>query len=61
MKDSLDKLDVHEAIEYAERELTEHQKASLQIYYKNKQSIDQVLEQISVGLTELKVCSIQIS
>ena len=51
----IDKLDVQEAIDYAERELTEHQKASLQIYVKNKQSIDQVLEQISAGLTELQV------
>lgn len=51
----IDKLDVQEAIDYAERELTEHQKASLQIYEKNKQSIDQVLEQISAGLTELQV------
>ena len=51
----VDKLDVQEAIDYAERELTEHQKASLQIYAKNKQSIDQVLEQISAGLTELQV------
>lgn len=51
----LDKLDVKEAIEYAEDELTEKQKASLQIYEKNKQSIDRILDAMSEGLTELKV------
>ena len=44
-----------EAIEYAEDELTEKQKASLQIYEKNKQSIDRILDAMSEGLTELKV------
>ena len=51
----LDKLDVKEAIEYAEDELTEKQKASLQIYEKNKQSIDLILDAMSEGFTELKV------
>ena len=45
-----------EAIEYAEDELTEKQKASLQIYEKNKQSLDRLLDAMSEGLTELKVC-----
>ena len=48
-------MDVQDAIEYAEEEMTEKQKASLQIYEKNKQQIDTILEAMSEGLVELKV------
>lgn len=51
----VDRLDVQDAIEYAEEEMTEKQKASLQIYEKNKQQIDTILEAMSEGLVELKV------
>ena len=48
-------MDVQDAIEYAEEEMTEKQKASLQVYEKNKQEIDTILEAMSEGLVELKV------
>ena len=51
----VDRLDDQDAIEYAEEEMTEKQKASLQIYEKNTQQIDTILEAMSEGLVELKV------
>lgn len=51
----VDRLDVQDAIEYAEEEMTEKQKASLQMYEKNKREIDTILEAMSEGLVELKV------
>lgn len=50
-------MDVEEAIQEVEADLTEHQKASLQIYEKNRLEIDTLLDSMSEGLSELKVCS----
>lgn len=46
---------MEEAIHETEMELTEHQKASLQLYEKNAEQIDKMLDTMSEGLTDLKV------
>ena len=46
---------MEETIHETEMELTEHQKASLQLYEKNAAQIDKMLDTMSEGLTDLKV------
>lgn len=51
----LDKADVREELQEAELDLTEQQKASLQVYEKNAEQIDRMLYTMSEGLSDLKV------
>lgn len=53
-------MDVEDRIQEVESDLTASQKAALQMYEKNKVKIDQVLDEISEGLTELKDHAINI-
>ena len=47
-------MEVEDSMLEVESDLTEQQKASLQMYEKNKVELDKMLDQISEGLTELK-------
>ena len=47
-------MDVEDRIQEVESDLTASQKAALQMYEKNKVKIDQVLDELSEGLAELK-------
>lgn len=53
-------MDVEDRIQEVEADLTASQKAALQMYEKNKVKIDQVLDEISEGLVELKDHAINI-
>lgn len=55
MSNYIDKADVKEELQETELDLTEHQKASLQVYEKNAEQIDRMLDTMSEGLTDLKV------
>ena len=55
MSDKRDKADVREELQETEMDLTEHQKASLQVYEKNAEQIDRLLDTMSEGLTDSKV------
>ena len=55
MSDKQDRADVREELQETEMDLTEHQKASLQVYEKNAEQIDRLLDTMSEGLTDLKV------
>ena len=46
---------MEETIHETEMGMTEHQKASLQLYEKNAEQIDKMLDTMSEGLTDLKV------
>lgn len=48
-------MDIEETLQEVECDLTDNQKASLVMYEQNRMKIDQMLDKMSEGLSELKV------